>query len=92
MKSTPSKSLAGREPIERFISEKEAGMIDGGLSHSTRWRERRDGNYPEPVKISKGRVGYRESEIRAWVAAKIKAAGKTFEESGKGQEAADAAS
>ena len=86
MKTTPPKSLAGNEPIERLLPEKEVQVIDG-MSHSTRWRERRDGNYPEPVKISRGRVAYRESEIRAWVAAKIKAADKAAQN----QEASDAA-
>ncbi len=85
MTTDPLKPLAGYQPIERFISEKEARIIDG-LSHSTRWRERRDGNYPEPVRISKGRVGYRESEIRAWVAAKIEVA----EKAAKNQEAGHA--
>ncbi len=69
MKTDPLKTLAGYQPIERLLSEKECRIIDG-LSHSTRWRERKSGNYPDPVRISKGRVGYRESDIRAWVAAR----------------------
>ena len=85
MTTTPLKSLAGQEPIERFLSEKEVQVIDG-MSHSTRWRERRDGNYPDPVPISKGRKGYPESKIRAWVAAKIKAA----EKAARNQETSDA--
>ena len=75
MKTNPLKTLAGDQSIERLLPEKEVQAIDG-LSHATRWRERRDGNYPEPIQISKGRKAYRESEIRAWVAAKIKAAEK----------------
>ena len=75
MNTDPLKTLAGYQPIERLLSEKEVQAIDG-LSSPTRWRERKDGNYPEPIPISKGRKAYRENDIRAWVAAKIKAAEK----------------
>ena len=84
MKTTPLKEHPEYQPIERLLSEKKVGIIDS-LSKPTRWRERKSGNYPDPVRISKGRKGYPESKIRAWVAAKIKAAEKAVQK----QEAAD---
>ncbi len=30
----------------------------------------RDGRFPSPVQLSKGRVGWRESEIDRWIAAR----------------------
>lgn len=37
-----------------------------GLSRTTVWRRQKAGDFPAPVVISPGRVGWRESEIVAW--------------------------
>ena len=37
-----------------------------GLGRTTAWRMRRDGDFPDPVPISRGRVAWRESDIVAW--------------------------
>lgn len=42
---------------------------DVGLSRTTIWRECHRGRFPKPVKISPGRIGWFNSEIKAWKAA-----------------------
>lgn len=41
-----------------------------GLSRTTAWRRQKAGDFPQPVVISPGRVGWRESEIAAWKASR----------------------
>ena len=63
---------------ERFIREHECRQITG-LSRSTRWRQERQGVFPERRRISTNAVGWLLSEIEAWLASRA---------SGEGQEAA----
>ena len=39
-----------------------------GISRMTAWRLQRTGGFPQPVRISPGRVGWRLSEVEAWTA------------------------
>jgi predicted DNA-binding transcriptional regulator AlpA len=38
-----------------------------GLSKTTIWRLERAGQFPRRIKLSAGRVGYRASEVAAWL-------------------------
>ena len=38
-----------------------------GCSLPTLWRMRQRGDFPEPLRISPGRVGWRESDVAAWL-------------------------
>lgn len=38
-----------------------------GVSVVSLWRWRRNGDLPEPIRISAGTVGWREAEIVAWL-------------------------
>ena len=40
------------------------------LSRSTLWRLVKSGQFPAPVKLSPGRVGFRATEVHAWIAAR----------------------
>jgi prophage regulatory protein len=40
------------------------------LSRSTIWRLVRDGDFPAPIQISRGRVAWLESEVLEWLAAR----------------------
>ncbi len=40
-----------------------------GLSRSTVYRKLSDRSFPKPVRISKGRVAWREREVLAWLSA-----------------------
>lgn len=37
-----------------------------GISRTTAWRMQKAGDFPEPVVVSPGRVGWWESELAAW--------------------------
>lgn len=41
-----------------------------GLSRTTAWRLQKTGDFPLPVVISPGRVGWRESELLVWKASR----------------------
>jgi predicted DNA-binding transcriptional regulator AlpA len=42
-----------------------------GISRTTAWRLQNIGDFPRPVMLSPGRVGWRESEVRAWRASRV---------------------
>lgn len=43
------------------------------VSRVTAWNGRRKGDFPEPIKISPNRVGWRLSELRAWIESRKRA-------------------
>lgn len=51
--------------LDRFMRERD--VLDAtSLSRTTLWRVIKNGQFPKPVRISPGRVGWRESAIIAW--------------------------
>ena len=50
-----------------FYSENDLDAL-GILSRPTRWRLRQTGEFPAPVRISKGRVAYPADAIKKWIA------------------------
>jgi len=44
-----------------------------GLSRPQIWRLRRDGDFPAPLRLSTNRVGWRTSELRAWLDSRARA-------------------
>lgn len=42
-----------------------------GISRTTAWRLQNTGDFPRPVMLSPGRVGWRESDVRAWRASRV---------------------
>lgn len=54
---------------DRFLPWKTVKDVTG-LSRTTAWRLQKRGEFPLPVSISPGRVGWRESEIAAWSASR----------------------
>jgi prophage regulatory protein len=59
-----------RVPPDRIIRERECEQKTG-TSRSTRWRLEREGGFPKRGRISPGCVGWLESEINDWIAAKF---------------------
>jgi prophage regulatory protein len=45
-----------------------------GVSHVTIWRLQRLGQFPPPIRISPGRVAWREADIEQWIADRARAA------------------
>ena len=44
-----------------------------GLSATTIWRQRRRGQFPDPVRISPGCVAWREADVESWIASRLEA-------------------
>lgn len=53
--------------FERLISADEVDL-QHPVSRTTRWRMIKAGQFPSPVRISRGRVAWRESEVVRWLA------------------------
>jgi prophage regulatory protein len=45
-----------------------------GLSRTTTWRMIRVGRFPAPVKLTEHAVGWRQSDLDAWLASRQRAA------------------
>ena len=58
---------------DRFLREPEVRRMTG-LSRTTRWRMERAGKFPKRIKISENAKANLLSHIRAWMAARVKAA------------------
>ena len=52
---------------ERLMPKREVVQTTG-LSATTIWREYRAGRFPKPHQLTPNRVGWLESEVRAWMA------------------------
>lgn len=55
-----------------FYSEHDLDAL-GILSRATRWRMRQKGEFPNPIKLSQGRVAYPAFTIEAWIKERITA-------------------
>ena len=55
---------------ERFMPKREVVQTTG-LSATTIWREYRAGRFPKPHPLTRNRVGWLESEVRAWMADRL---------------------
>jgi prophage regulatory protein len=62
--TTDGKSLA------RFLREPECRHVTG-LSRAQRWRLEREGRFPARVKLSERAFAWVETEVLAWVAARV---------------------
>ena len=51
--------------LERWLGWRQVHDLTG-LGRTTAWRMRREGDFPDPVPISPGRVAWRERDIAAW--------------------------
>ena len=59
-----------RAPGPDHILRVDTVMRMSGLSYATLWRHERAGKFPKRHKIGKRAVGWRESEVQAWIAAR----------------------
>ena len=55
---------------DRFLPKPEVLRI-AGFSAATLWREVKAGRFPRPIAISANRVGFLESEVHAWIEARV---------------------
>jgi prophage regulatory protein len=54
---------------DRILREPEVSELTG-LSRTTRWRLAKKGRFPAPVPLSEHAVGWKESELQAWIEAR----------------------
>ena len=66
-------------PVEVYLSWQEVHRRTT-LSRSTVWRLERLGHFPQHVNLSPGRVSWRERDILAWMAARERPLGATYNE------------
>lgn len=69
--------------VERILDDNEVSLITS-LSRSTRWRLQRKGEFPFPVKLTFGRVGYRLSDVLEWVQSRPSTSAITNDRTRKG--------
>lgn len=55
------------QPLTQFVDVR-AVRLALGVSQTTLYRMRREKIFPEPVQISKGRVGWLRSVVEHWIA------------------------
>jgi len=58
--------------LDRFLPRAEVLNVTG-FSDTTLWREIRAKRFPPAVPLSKNRVGWPESAVRAWIADRLQA-------------------
>lgn len=65
-------SNEARRPLERFLRRPEVERVTG-LSRSTIYDKMDRGEFPKPVPLTAGSVGWLEFEIEAWQKTRIAA-------------------
>jgi len=53
--------------VDRIIRDEECEYLSG-LSRTTRWRRMKEGRFPKTYRLSDNAVGWKLSEVLAWVA------------------------
>lgn len=66
---TAQRSPLITEPPDRLLPWPKVRDLTG-ISRTTAWRLQKAGDFPLPVVISPGRVGWREHELEAWKASR----------------------
>ena len=56
-----------------IIHRKKGVVALTGLSATTLWRLTRRGEFPKPIRLSAGAVGWLDTEIMAWLAERVAA-------------------
>jgi prophage regulatory protein len=55
------------EPDDEIIPPRHLRKVVG-FSSTTAWRLRKRGDFPEPIRLSPGRVGWLKSALQEWLA------------------------
>ena len=61
------------KPSLDVLSPRELREALANVSTTTIWRMRQRGEFPEPIRLSPGRVGYRRVEVEKWLADRTRA-------------------
>jgi prophage regulatory protein len=71
---------------DRILREPEVERLTG-LSRSSRWRLEREGKFPQRLQLSQNAVGWRNSEIRAWIESRVARRREVLPGAGQSQQA-----
>ena len=63
----PTSKISGEKRQVRMLTFKEVAERTS-LPRTMIWRRRRAGDFPEPIQLTPGRIGWPEEEIDAWLA------------------------
>lgn len=66
-KKAPAGQAAGFHPEALIVAPRHIRLVVG-LPPVTIWRLRKAGLFPEPIRLSAGRIGWRRSDLEAWLA------------------------
>ena len=66
---TTASPLHNSSQLAAILDEQRVRTLTS-LCKSTRWRMERRGEFPKRVKLSPGRVGWRQTDIEAWIASR----------------------
>lgn len=73
----PRRNSLTTEAVELRVNEVTIAILDEervqevtSLSRTTRWRLERRGQFPKRVRLSPGRVGWRQADIEAWISSR----------------------
>ncbi len=69
-----SSQLQSETKSHKLISFRELSSRLGGLSRTTIWRMHRQGDFPPPISVSRGRKLWDETAIDRWIEGRINAA------------------
>lgn len=64
--ATPTAVTIAASPAETILRTPAVERLTG-LSRTTLWREEKAGRFPQRVKLSANAVGWRYSEVQAWI-------------------------
>ncbi len=57
-----------RHSPQPIVHRRKAVVVMTSLSATTLWRLTQRGEFPQPIRLSSGAVGWLDSEVRAWLA------------------------
>ena len=62
---------ASSDTFDRVLSTRST-MALTTLSRTSLWRLSRQGSFPSPIQLSQSRIGWRESDVNAWLASRAR--------------------
>lgn len=69
-------SITPAVPSIEVVSPRLVAELLGHISLTTLWRMRQRGEFPEPVRLSPGRCGWRRTDIEAWLTERERRVGR----------------
>ncbi len=60
------------DSVKLIVRQRLKEKLGGDISDTTLWREVQSGGLPKPIRISKGRIAWIESEVDAKIAARAR--------------------